>query len=180
LHRYRITTLDNHYNRPKPPTAHLREVVDVTHVTVDPVGGVEEAHLSDYIVSSSLCPVTMLSLPRGSPTSLSQCWAVYSTCLITRSPHRTDFITFTPSTDPLTVRGVGVAITCSGTFRIEIQLQSGSVITREFFTMFTPALITRSFKGISRLLSVIWKQKHCECEFSSSPAIDIGILIVPT
>jgi hypothetical protein len=48
------------------------------------------------------------------------------------------------------------------------------------FTLFTPALITRSSQGISRLLSVSWMQKHCGWEFSFPPANDIGLLIVPT
>jgi hypothetical protein len=178
--RYKITTLDNHYNHPKSPTAHLSEIVDDTIATVDSVVDVEEDPLSDYIVSSPLCPVALLSLQRPPPTSLSQCWVVDSACSINLSAHRTDFITFQPSTDHSTVGGVGVAIKGSGTVRIKIQLQSGSIITRDLFTLFTPALIARSSQGISILLSVSWMQKHCGCEFSFPPATDIGLLIVPT
>jgi hypothetical protein len=68
---YKITTMDNHYNCTKPPTAHLSEVIDDTHVPVDSVVDVEEDYVSDYIVSSPICPVALLNSPRISRTLLS-------------------------------------------------------------------------------------------------------------
>jgi hypothetical protein len=178
--RYKITTMDNHYNLPKPRTAHLSVIVDDTIVPVDSVIDVEEDPLSEYIVSSPLSPVALRCFPRISSTSLSKCWAVDSACSINLSAHRADSITFNPSTEPLTVGGVGVTIKGRGRVRIKIHLQSSSVVTRDLFTLFTPALITRSSQGISILLNVRWMRKQWGCEFSFPPATDIGMLIVPT